>query len=81
MRLIDISVLSFDGLKEAENQVYGRASWHFVEKCENKLSEAPSIEAIPIQWIEQWATKDGFLFPKWLRRMIDDWRTNETDRY
>jgi hypothetical protein len=35
-------------------------------------------ELIPVAWIEKWMTKSGF--PKWTRRMIDDWR-KENDIY
>ena len=39
------------------------------------------VEAIPIEWIEEWGWKNGMSESMSLRVMIDDWKKeNETDR-
>ena len=37
------------------------------------IDNAPTIEAIPIEWIEKWGWKNGMSESMSLRVMIDDW--------
>lgn len=42
--------------------------------------EAPTVKAIPIEWIEEWGWKNGMSESMSLRVMIDDWeKENEID--
>lgn len=46
MRLIDGDALtsSIEPIIEAEEQIYGRASWNFAAKCRNIIEDALTIE-------------------------------------
>lgn len=58
MRLIDAEKArrSFNDLKKAEAQIYGKSSWNYVGKCIDRLDDAETIDAITradlIDWIE-----------------------------
>lgn len=44
------------------------------------IDNAPTVKAIPIEWIEKWGWKNGMSESMSLRVMIDDWeRENERD--
>ena len=37
------------------------------------IANAPTVKAIPIEWIEEWGWKNGMSESMSLRVMIDDW--------
>ena len=47
MRLIDADALmpKLKAILEAENQIYGRASWDFSARCVQAVENAPTIES------------------------------------
>lgn len=52
-----------------------------LSKIRTLLNKQPQVEAIPIEWIEEWGWKNGMSESMSLRVMIDDWeKENETDR-
>ena len=41
-------------IREAEGQIYGRASWCFSAKCEAAIDDAQTVDAVPVvhgRWI------------------------------
>ena len=68
MRLIDADKLK----KELEVNGFGYQYY--------MLDNAPTVEAIPIEWIEEWGWKNGMSESMSLRVMIEDWeKENEID--
>lgn len=79
MRLIDADKL-FDiferELPNVPNQVY------------REMANAPTVKAIPIEWIKKYAKKGGrianIMFPFEIEMMLDDWekweKENEANR-
>lgn len=41
------------------------------------IEAEPAVDAIPIEWIQNWGNKEGFGFPNWLREMISDWKKEQ----
>ena len=59
-RLIDADDPKLRGklkfIREAEGQIYGRASWCFSAKCEAAIDDAPTVDAVPVRhghWIDR----------------------------
>lgn len=51
-----------------------------LSKIRTLLNKQPQVEAIPIEWIEEWGWKNGMSESMSLRVMIDDWeKENETN--
>ena len=45
------------------------------------IDNTPTVEAITVEWVEEWGWKNGMSESMSLRVMIDDWRKeNETNR-
>lgn len=69
MRLIDADALVKELMHEGLGYQY------------NRVINAPTVEAIPIEWLKNWNPKElndtGYQV---MRRIIDDWeKRNETD--
>ena len=66
MRLIDLD----DALESIQREIGNVA-------CPNTvlyvLENRPQVEAIPVEWIEEWGWKNGMSESMSLRVMIDDW--------
>lgn len=70
MRLIDV-----DRLYQI---LESKSSYGYISSLD--LVNIPTIEAIPIEWIEKWGWKNGMSESMSLRVMIDDWeKENEID--
>ena len=59
-RLIDADDPKLRGklkfIREAEGQIYGRASWCFSAKCEAAIDDAPTVDAVPVRrgkWLKE----------------------------
>jgi len=44
------------------------------------VMSAPVVDAIPIEWIKHWVTKDGLSFPNWLNWMLYDWQKEQEEK-
>ena len=44
------------------------------------IDNAPTVKAIPIEWIEEWGWKNGMSESMSLRVMIDDWEKENENR-
>lgn len=51
-----------------------------IEAVLEYIDEMPTIEAIPIEWIEEWGWKNGMSESMSLRVMIDDWEKENESR-
>ena len=40
----------------------------------DEIVDMPTVDAIPVEWIEEWGWKNGMSESMSLRVMIDDWR-------
>lgn len=69
MRLID-----WDNVLEwMHKQKETTEQWSMRIAIENYVDNMPTVEAIPIEWIEEWGWKNGMSESMSLRVMIDDW--------
>ena len=83
MRMIDVGGIKDSLLPELLSGVDGGTddSWlkayEVINRIENIVNEwvdnQPIVEAIPIEWIEEWGWKNGMSESMSLRVMIDDW--------
>ena len=75
MRLIDADVLMkefAEVVKESNNSDFADVpNWN---DAVSLLGSAPTVDAIPVEWIEEWGWKNGMSESMSLRVMIDDWR-------
>ena len=74
MRLIDADALKIRDISPSYWQVVDGVTEYDIE-------DAPTVEAIPIEWLKNWNPKElndtGYQV---MRRIIDDWeKRNETD--
>ena len=44
------------------------------------IDNAPTVKAIPIEWIEEWGWKNGMSESMSLRVMIDDWEKENANK-
>ena len=64
-RLIDVDVLPRHGNRG------GIVQWHDIEK-------APTVDAIPIEWIDQFVDKNrGYISRVTITWLLDDWRAEQ----
>lgn len=80
MRLIDADKLIKD-IKELWDYktVDGITAATVLKQTITDIENQPTVEAIPIEWIEEWGWKNGMSESMSLRVMIDDWeKENET---
>lgn len=59
-------------LREGEQQIYGKNSWGFATKYSRLIEEAPTVDAIPIEWLINYS-KNGYELA-FIERMLKDWR-------
>ena len=71
MRLIDADKLETTAVLGVQLQHADSRYYYFYE--EETVDKAPTIKAIPIEWIEEWGWKNGMSESMSLRVMIDDW--------
>lgn len=80
MRLIDADVLMkefAEVVKESNNSDFADVpNWN---DAVSLLGSAPTVDAIPVEWIEEWGWKNGMSESMSLRVMIDDWRKEIDD--
>ena len=77
MRLINADKLTTDvclatALDKAE-------SFYAYFYSQRQIDNAPTVEAIPIEWIEEWGRKNGMSESMSLRVMIEDWEKENAD--
>lgn len=70
MRAIDGDALmsSIEPIIEAEEQIYGRASWRFATKCRSAIEDAPTIE--PERKTGKWEKREVSRV-----KAIDEWQS------
>ena len=72
MRLIDRDKLeAFGATCKSQDYMDG------VKDTLEYIDNLPTVDAIPIEWIQNWGNKEGFGFPNWLREMIADWKKEQ----
>ena len=73
MRLIDADELKswLNGFIETDN-----ISPTYIRTL---IDNQPTVEAIPIEWIEEWGRKNGMSESMSLRVMIEDWEKENAD--
>lgn len=75
MRLIDADKLLEPGYTDMFD-----APIRFAMVSRYAIETAPTVKAIPVEWIEEWGWKNGMSESMSLRVMIDDWeKENETN--
>lgn len=81
MRLINADALmrSIEPIIEAEEQIYGRASWHFAEKCRNAIADAPTIEQEPRKSL--WVYDGDCYFCNQCGTAFNWWADSQTSNY
>ena len=74
MRLIDADELKswLNGFIETDN-----ISPTYIRTL---IDNQPTVEAIPIEWIEEWGRKNGMSESMSLRVMIEDWEKENEQR-
>lgn len=89
MRLIDADELEEEMYYNAfetdtDMQKWESGCWVRYKMFENILEKQPTIEAIPIEWIEQWAkerNKMGYTIDMcYTNDLIIDWRKENEDK-
>lgn len=84
MRIIDADKLEADMYHNAfevdtDLQRWDSGCWIRYKMFENVIEEQPTVDAIPIEWIEKWGWRNGMSESMSLGVMIDDWR-KENDK-
>lgn len=75
MRLIDADEFAIEEPKIWDwSSVDGISSTAVLKQCIWDVQCAPTVEAIPIEWIEKWGYQNGMSESMSLAVMIDDWR-------
>ena len=78
MRLIDADKLKTTAVLGLQLQHVKSQYYYFYE--EETIQKAPTVEAIPIEWIKWYMQTDGIGYVV-IRTMLDWWeKENETDR-
>ena len=79
MRLIDADEI----IKETWGVVI-KDMFHMDETVEvisrEDIDNAPTVKAVPIEWIEEWGWKNGMSESMSLRVMIEDWEKENANR-
>ena len=73
MRLIDADKLRLVKCGECDNGKPINCVYEWA------IKDAPTVKAIPIEWIEEWGWKNGMSESMSLRVMIEDWE-KENDK-
>lgn len=86
MKLIDADKLELKHYVQGGNAIIGFAGtiplYHFVDVIKEDINNAPIVEAIPIEWVNQFVINtcksshdDSFpAFLYWLDKMVAKWR-------
>ena len=72
-KLQEAPISTYPKPKEFTADDMQRMIWRTIRDCESVVEEQPTVQAIPIEWIEEWGWKNGMSESMSLRVMIDDW--------
>ena len=77
MRLIDADKLKIKHFVQRGDQPIGyegtQPVYEYTDLIAYDVDNAPTVQAIPIEWIEEWGWKNGMSESMSLRVMIEDW--------
>lgn len=79
-KLQEAPIHTYEKPKEFTADDMQRMIWRTIRDCESAVEEQPTVEAIPIEWIEEWGWKNGMSESMSLRVMIDDWEKENENK-
>ena len=78
--LQEAPIHTYEKPKEFTADDMQRMIWRTIRDCESEVVEQPEVEAIPIEWINEYIKKT-YEYDSVINRMLEQWeKENEADR-